>query len=182
LKFIRNAGRDRALDRLTAVHAGGLARVATAELSVFGVEAFGDAIGTAGAVRMICSPQDVIAAGLLGDVADRARRNSLAGRNSAERVASWLNQSEVRIASRRLPQSLITVDGANEGVALVGGCALTTDGLGLAPTQPLSLTQLAEREEVDGLIAWFEDQWRSLEGSGGDKERLVSLFTEVGLT
>lgn len=182
MKFIRNAGRDRALDRLTAVHAGGLARVATAELSVFGVEAFGDAIGTAGAVRMICSPQDVIAAGLLGDVADRARRNSLAGRNSAERVASWLNQSEVRIASRRLPQSLITVDGANEGVALVGGCALTTDGLGLAPTQPLSLTQLAEREEVDGLIAWFEDQWRSLEGRGGDKERLVSLFTEVGRT
>lgn len=179
MKFIRNAGGDRAIDRLTPTRADGVARIATAELSVFGVQALGKAIGTDGELRVISSPETAVAPGLLGEVADRARRNSLSARHAAMNATRWLSRGEVRLAPRRLPQSLVTVDGPETPMAMVGGCALTTDGLGLAPTQPLSLTQLAEGEEVSGLIAWFEDQWRSLEGSVEGKQRLDALFENI---
>ncbi|EAU56103.1 DNA-dependent ATPase, SNF2 family protein [Mariprofundus ferrooxydans PV-1] len=47
--------------------------------------------------------------------------------------------------------------------ALVGAVALTTDGLGLTPGNPLGLIQATESEdEAAQLSAWFEQQWQML--------------------
>ena len=159
-----------------------MARIVTAEMSVFGVDAFKGVVGSGGEVRLVCSPTDVVATTLLGDVADRSRRNGLGARYSARFAGDWLEGCSVRVAPRRLPQSLIVLEAARGQVGMVGGCALTTDGLGLAPSQPLTLTQLAEGDEVTGLASWFEDQWRSLESSTGGREALSGLLGEVSRT
>ncbi len=59
--------------------------------------------------------------------------------------------------------------------ALLGAVALTSDGLGLSPGNPLSLIQASETpEEANMLAQWFDAQWASLPDARHAKDRLLS--------
>ncbi len=96
-------------------------------------------------------------------------------------MSQWLESAQVRLASGRLPQSTIILqrDQDETSLAVTGACDLTTSGLGLAPPDPYSLTQLAEGNEARALSNWFEDQWRSLGERSEGREKLVEAFADL---
>lgn len=74
-----------------------------------------------------------------------------------------ITEAVVKIARLPLSQSLlIATDGNGQSSALVGNCALTTDGLRLAPQEQLGFVQQAENaDEIQMLIEWFDNQWKT---------------------
>lgn len=181
MKLIRNRGTDRTIDRLRAAGPVQAASISSAGLSLFGVGAFQSAVDRPGKIRLMLSSLDTIVPELLGASADRALRNRLVARSSAQAMSQWLESAQVRLASGRLPQSTIILqrDQDETSLAVTGACDLTTSGLGLAPPDPYSLTQLAEGNEARALSNWFEDQWRSLGERSEGREKLVEAFADL---
>lgn len=85
------------------------------------------------------------------------------------------------MAPGRLPQSTLIVDADGRGIsAMVGACALTTDGLGLTPADRLGIVQLAEDEdEIAMLGEWFDDQWQQLGPSADGQDQVRDVFAPV---
>ncbi len=64
--------------------------------------------------------------------------------------------------------------------ALLGAFAFTTDGLGLAPGNPLSLIQASENAEEAGLLSqWFDTQWSALDKATDAKATLVAELRRI---
>ena len=75
-----------------------------------------------------------------------------------------------------MPWSLRSADGHPQQVVL-GSFSFSTDGLGLAPTNPLNLVQASETTEETGRLSqWFEAQWSALAADPNTKPNLVSLL------
>jgi hypothetical protein len=103
---------------------------------------------------------------LLGVDADRRLRNGLGTPRLAQEFADWLKTSvHVRHSGRGVPQAAAVVRQSPESPthALLGAFGLTTDGLGLAPGNPLNLVQCSDTvDEAEAIAQWFDQQWAAL--------------------
>ena len=169
------------IERLRAGDGGRSVLAATADISLFGLLAFVDAVGGSSAERQLIA-RIADEAHLCNAESERPFRNRLSFRRHASEVSHWLRNAAVRGVGGRPPlQSAIILksDGASE--ALIGACALTGEGLGLAPQPALSLVQVADtRDEVEELNAWFRMHWETL-GPGADASAHVhDLLAGIG--
>lgn len=139
------------------------ADIATTNLSIFGFEALAERTAKAGQLRLLLDPSFSPTERLSGSRYDRIARNSLRARAIARAMLHAITEAVVKIARLPLSQSLlIATDGNGQSSALVGNCALTTDGLRLAPQEQLGFVQQAENaDEIQMLIEWFDNQWKT---------------------
>jgi SNF2 family DNA or RNA helicase len=179
VKIIRNSGGDRVFDAVQSkLSAGNRLDVATPTLSLFAFERLADKLASLAATRLIIPAGTDL--GLLGAEADRAARNRLQAQWLAARCAEWIaNKVECRSPSAFVPQGAVVIrDGEDRPLQSVSGAfALTTDGMGLTPGNPLSFIQASEtEEEARQLAAWFDSQWTSLgDRDCGHAQLLASL-------
>ena len=183
MRIVPNTGTDRVVDIVRPwLRPGNQVDFASRTLSLF---AFGELAGNltriAGA-RLVLPPDDN-ELDLLGSAADRAARNRLRGRWLASRCAAWIEKAtEVRKANGSVPQGAIVLrngDGRS-GQALIGSFSFSTDGLGLAPGNPLNLIQASETpEECERLGAWFDVQWSGLTEDDAAKAELVAALRRL---
>ncbi len=122
-------------------------------------------------------PQGLDAHALLGSQSDRAARNRLRSRWLTAQVHAWIrDRAAVRFAAGAIPQGALVLRGPPEEPVqtLHGAVALTSEGLGLAPGNPLNLIQASETPlEAAKLAAWFETQWGGLPDGASAKEGLL---------
>ena len=180
MKLIRNAGTDRVIDALRPeLKPGHRLDLVTPSLSLYAVEALLRELSHLAGARLLVPPPGVDLT-LLGADADRAARNRLDSRSLAKRCAEWIDRSaEVRRANGAVPQGAMVVRDAAAipQCALLGTLALTTDGLGMAPGNPLSLIQSSEnRVEAKLLSEWFEGQWATIASRSTDKQDLLEAL------
>ncbi len=179
MRIVPNTGADRVVDIVRPwLGTGNRVDLASRTLSLF---AFGELAGQlakmAGA-RLVLPPE-AAELDLLGTDADRAARNRLQTRWLAGQCADWVEKSaEVRKANGAVPQGAIVLrngDGRTRQ-ALIGSFSFSTDGLGLAPGNPLNLIQASETpEECKRLGVWFDSQWSGL--AGDDTAKLLTIDT-----
>ena len=151
----------------------------------FSLHAFGELaekLSRIANARLVLPPNDV-ELGLFGSDADRPARNRLQGRWLARRCADWIEKKvEVRRAGRPVPQAAIVLrngDGRPQQ-AVLGSFSFSTDGLGLAPGNPLNLIQASETaEESERLCQWFDAQWSALAAGDGAKAGVVGLLRSL---
>ena len=183
MRIVPNAGTDRVVDIVRPwLGASNRVDLVSSTLSLF---AFGELAGnlarTAGA-RLVLPPDEADLE-LLGSAADRAARNRLQGRWLAGHCSDWIeNAAEVRRANGMVPQGAIVLrngDGS-AGQALIGSFSFSTDGLGLAPGNPLNLIQASETpEECQRLGTWFDAQWSGLPGDDTAKSHLIAALRRL---
>lgn len=155
-------------------------RVATAAVSAFGIQAVLDGGRCLPAAKLLIPPPDTQVDAVAGGAADRADRNRLVLRGAAGRAIRWLDRIETRVAPGRLPQSTLIVEADVKATAMVGSCALTTDGLGLSPADRFGIVQLAENEgEIALLSEWFDDQWQALAPADAGSSPFHELFAPL---
>jgi len=183
MKIIRNTGTERVIDLVRPwLMPGNQLDVVTPSLSLF---AFSEVSGELSKLRnaRLVLPPDGSELELLGTLADRAARNRLQARWLARRCAEWIERRvEARRANGPVPQgAMVLRDGASAPKqALLGSFALTTDGLGITPGNPLSLIQASETTEEAGLLSsWFDSQWASLKAQDGDKQGLIDALRSL---
>ena len=198
MRLIKNIGTDRVLDCLQSrMRTRARLDAASDGLSLFAFDVLARLLAAAGPTRLLLSnvlpkvqkhgiahdaaPEtgaDPLARGLLGDDADRERRNGLQARGLAADLLHWLDRAaQVRMVPGRLPQAALIAEcaGSEEsGVAIVGDCSLTTRGLGLAPGNQFSLIQCSETEAERQMFAqWFEATWQAVGDDPSAKEKLL---------
>ena len=179
MKLISNTGTNRVIDALRqAVQSGATLDVASPALSLFAFSELRDLLSRAARSRLILPLDTDGDLSFLGSIADRPARNKLQAHWLARECAKWIREkAEVRSSSSPLPQSVYVVrhpDGIQSRV-LTGNCPLTTDGLGLAPGNQLSLIQCAETPEEVSLFAnWFESLWTAMPSTTRAIEQLLT--------
>jgi hypothetical protein len=181
MKFVSNAGTDRVLDLLRPwlKEDNGLDMVSPM-LSLFAfAEILGDAAKLAHARLVLPTTQmegnDELF--LLGSTKDRANRNKLQGPWLAHKLAVWLEQKgSIRQASGNIPQGALVLRDhrSNAQQAILGSFSFSTEGLGLTPSNPLSLIQASETPaEAQRLSQWFDAQWAGLKEQPAAKALLI---------
>lgn len=153
MKLVRNTGNDRVVDLIrSAMGEDKAVGIVSPQLSVFAFAELSQDLDRLTRCRLVLG-HDVDALGLLGSDADRSRRNQLQSRWLASQLARWLAaKTDLRRSIEPVPQSALVVhdhSGSPERT-LVGSFALTTDGLGLTPGNPLSIIQTSESPEEAG--------------------------------
>lgn len=155
MRLVRNAGSDRVLDVVrSAVSDRARLDAVTRVVSLFALNELSDGAGKFSRCRFVLPPpgSDL---GLLGSAADRAARNRLQTRWIASRAANWIRTSvEVRRAPSPVPQGTFVIRDSNSlpVQSLLGSVELSTEGLGLAPGNPLNLIQASETPEEAALL------------------------------
>ncbi len=183
MRIVPNTGTDRVVDIVRPwLRTGNRVDLASETLSLFAFgELAGNLVRLAGA-RLVL-PTDDTEIDLLGSGADRAARNRLQGRWLAGRCAAWIEKAtEVRRANGSVPQGAVVLRNGEgrAGQALLGSFSFSTDGLGLAPSNPLNLIQASETsEECERLGAWFDVQWSGLPEDNAAKLELVAALRRV---
>ena len=183
MRLIPNSGSDRVVDQVdTALGAAASADLAASMLSLHGFGALHDRKLMSPRTRLLVASDAQFAAALFGGVADRALRNRLGDRWFASLLGQWLASADVRTTGRALPQSTIVATGpdAKTMFAMVGDCSITSDGLGLAPSDRLGIVQLAETDDERAMLAgWFAEQWRSVSPDKAGVDALISRVAEA---
>ena len=179
MQILRNTGTERVLDAVgPALARGTRLDLASPALSLFAFEALDAELKAASGARVVL-PAPGADLALLGSEHDRAARNRLQTHALARRAADWLASAEVRRARGPIPQGTLVARDADgtPRLTVAGAFALSTDGLGLTPGNPLSLIQASESpEEAAALSAWFEAQWNALPR---DPEATQALVAEI---
>ena len=178
MKIIRNMGSDRVIDvlrpQLTDKRQCDLI---TPTISLFAFSELVHELVALDRCRIVLPPIGTDL-GILGSEADRAARNRLQTRWLARRFAQWIDsKADVRRAVGAVPLGAFVLrDGETRPLqALLGSLAFSTDGLGLAPGNPLSLVQSSETpEEAQLLSQWFDLQWSGLAANATAKAALLS--------
>ncbi len=183
MKFISNTGRNRVFDGIQNMLGDTEeAHVVTPSLSLFAWEAFRSSMAENASVKLVVPP-NLDGAALLGTAADRAARNRLDAPYLASKFANQLKvRVQVRGTQGKIPQGLVVaIDRTGEPTTgWLGALAITTDGLGLTPGNPLSLVQSSETsDEARTLAGWFEQQWNVLGPAGDCNSDLQSALTSI---
>ena len=180
MRIISNIGTDRVVDLIQPLlRPGNQIDVASEAMSLHAFGELARNLSRLAKTRLILPPAEAELS-LFGTEADRAARNRLQGRWLAERCAEWIeNAVEVRRAGRAVPQGAIVLrngQGTPEQ-ALIGSFSFSTDGLGLAPGNPLNLIQASETPEESALLCeWFDRQWSSMDANEVAKTGVVNLL------
>ena len=180
MRIVPNTGTDRVVDIVRPwLQTGRRIDLASGTLSLFAFAELAGSLGRLAGARLVLPP-DEKALDLLGSSADRAARNGLQARWIAGRCAAWIEQTaEVRRANGSVPQGAVVLRNGDGGAkqALLGSFSFSTDGLGLAPGNPLNLIQASETpEECERLGAWFDGQWVGLKEDSAAKHNLVEAL------
>ena len=183
MRIVSNTGTDRVIDLIRPwLRAGHRIDLASRTLSL---HAFGELAGNLARMaeaRLVLPPDDAELE-FLGTVADRAARNRLQGRWLAERCAAWMERTvELRRANGPVPQGAVVLRNGDgrPGQAVLGSFSFSTDGLGLAPGNPLNLIQASETpEEGNRLSEWFDVQWSAMPVDGAAKAGVVALLRSL---
>ena len=183
MKIVRNVGAERVIDLVRPrMLSGHQLDAVTPALSLF---AFAELITEA--VRLdkarLLLPQESVDLASLGSEADRASRNQLRTRWLAKRFSEWLAaKAEIRRAVGTVPQAALVLRDAQAKPqqVVLGSFALTTEGLGTTPGNPLSLIQASETAEESQLLSqWFDVQWAALQAQPEAKQRLIDSFESL---
>ncbi len=183
MRIVSNTGTDRVVDLIQPwLRPGHEIDLASEALSLHAFGELAEKLSRMAKARLILPPDDT-ALGLLGTDADRPARNRLRGRWLAGRCAEWVEKTvEVRRAGRPVPQGAVVLrngDGRAQQVVL-GSFSFSTDGLGLAPGNPLNLIQASETPEESGrLCEWFDGQWSALPRDDAAKAGVVDLLRSL---
>jgi hypothetical protein len=166
MKMLRNTGQERVVDVLRPLLPGAAQfDLATSRISLYAFAALAQELKAVQSARLIVSAE-LDPANLLGTDVDRPLRNGLGAPRLAEVFAAWLQASvQVRQAGGGVPQAAAVMRRSPNSAshALLGAFGLTTDGLGLAPGNPLSLVQCSDSaDEADAIAQWFDQQWVTL--------------------
>lgn len=178
MKLSQQNGGERVVDYIRKGLADGYSLDAvTPNLSLFAFEELSAELKKLAVTRMVL-PVGLINGQTLGTVADRSSRNQLRSRWLAQQMMAWLSKTtQVKFSTGPIPQGIFVIRDP-EGTArqsLMGSVALSTEGLGITPGNPLSLVQLSESHDEAKLIAeWFNAQWESLVSGGDDKTSLLN--------
>jgi SNF2 family DNA or RNA helicase len=180
MKIVANSGAERVIDRiLPYLQAGGRLDLVTGSLSLFAFAALIEKAFALQGARIVLPPESVDL-GILGTPADRAARNRLQCRWLAQQLILWIqNKTDVRRAAAAIPQGAFVVRGVEQEPleVLLGALALSTEGLGLIPGNPLNLIQASETPEEAALLSrWFEAQWVALAPDSGAKAALLQVL------
>ena len=183
MRIVSNSGTDRVIDLIRPwLRAGHRIDLASRTLSLHAFGELARNLARMAEARLVLPPDDAELE-LLGNVADRAARNRLQGRWLAERCAAWLERTvEVRRANGPVPQGAVVLRNGDgrPGQAVLGSFSFSTDGLGLAPGNPLNLIQASETpEEGNRLSEWFDVQWSALHADGAAKAGVVALLRSL---
>ena len=183
MRLVANTGTDRVVDViqpwLQPDHQMDLASES------FSLHAFGELaekLLRMAKVRLVLPP-DEAELSLFGSDGDRAARNRLQGRWLSSRCADWVEKTaDIRRADRPVPQGAVVLrngDGSPRH-AVLGSFSFSTDGLGLAPGNPLNLIQASESsEESERLSNWFDGQWSALADGATAKTAVVDLLRSL---
>jgi hypothetical protein len=185
MRLVHNTGNDRVVDLIRpALGAGREVDVLTPALSLFAFAELMPGLAGVRGGRLVIPPASAELA-LLGSSADRPARNRLRARWLARELTKWLeSKAEVRRAEAGIPQGAFVVrDRADQPLqALIGSLAVTTEGLGLAPGNPLSLIQASETPEEARLLSqWFDAQWSALPADASAKATLLEAVQRIGV-
>jgi hypothetical protein len=183
VKVIKNAGADRVIDLIRPLlRPGNRLDMVTPALSLFAFASVLDEFSGLSGARLVLPPEGTDL-GLLGIEGDRAARNRLQVRWIAGRLAGWLQDKvEVRRARGSVPQGAVVLRGANSSPeqVILGSFAFSTDGLGIAPGNPLSLIQASQTAEESLLLSqWFDTQWSALQGRPGEPNELLETVRSL---
>ena len=188
MKLVQNRGSDRAIDLLLPQLKGrqSLAFM-TPTFSLHAYAELREALARLDGSQLIL-PAEGQDLELQGGAADRAARNRLQTRWLANQCTDWLTgKVAIRRAPGRIPQGTAVMrDAAGIPTQVVmGSVALSTEGLGLTPGNPLNLTQASENAaEATMLAQWFDQQWRALPSDPASaetsKKTLLSELQHIG--
>lgn len=188
MKLIQNRGADRAVDLLVPhLQPGQALAFMTPTFSLPAYAELRDALTRLKGTQLIL-PGEGQDLEIQGGEGDRAARNRLQTRWLANQCAAWLQgQVEVRRAPGRIPQGtavLRNAQGTPEQV-IMGSVAMSTEGLGLTPGNPLSLTQASESAAEAAMLAqWFDQQWKTLpsatESADAARQALLDQLKSIG--
>ena len=183
MRIVSNTGTDRVVDLIQPwLQSGHQIDLASDAFSLHAFGELAEKLSRMANARLVLPPDDAELS-LFGSDADRAARNRLQGRWLARRCAEWIEKKvEVRRADRSVPQGAIVLrngDGLPQQ-AVLGSFSFSTDGLGLAPGNPLNLIQASESaEESERLRQWFDVQWSTLAVGDGAKTSVVDLLRSL---
>ena len=180
MRLVANTGTERVADLVQPwLRPGHQMDLASESLSLHAFGELAEKLLRMAGVRLVLPPEDA-QLNLFGSDADRAARNRLQGRWLARRCADWVEKTaEVRRADRPVPQGAVVLrDGdGSPRQAVLGSFSFSTDGLGLAPGNPLNLIQASETsQESERLGRWFDDQWAALADGAAAKTAVVDLL------
>ncbi len=166
MKIVGNTGTDRVIDLIRPhLRRGNQLDVVTPTFSLFAFAEMLEALSGLEKVHLVLPPEEAELAFLGGD-ADRAARNRLQARWLARRCAEWVRgKVELRRTRGSVPQGAAVMRNsqAHPQQVILGSFALSTDGLGITPGNPLSLIQASESaDEAAKLSQWFDMQWGAL--------------------
>ena len=183
MRIVPNAGTDRVIDSLTPwLQTGAMIDVITPELSLFAFAELRDELQHLTSSRVIL-PDEGTDLRLTGSAEDRGARNQLTTRWLAGQLAEWIEKRVQVLAARSaVAQGAVIARDADGDPrhAILGATPFTTDGLGVAPGNPLSLIQATvDPAESLAVARWFDAQWAGISGAGGDRARLLAELGEM---
>jgi hypothetical protein len=183
MRLIQNVGQDRVIDLLhERMKPDHQLDCASPALSLFAFSELTKSFAKLKKVQLIL-PASTESLALLGGEADRAARNQLIARSLARRCYEWLNAKvELKRASSVIPQGigLLRDPAGAPHQVVMGSFALTTDGLGLTPGNPMSLIQASESPAEAAMFApWFDNQWQTLTSRPSDKTELLDTLRDI---
>ncbi len=166
MKIVRNSGSERVIDLIRpGLKVGTQLDLITGALSLFAfAELLEDAFKLSKIRIVLPSKESDLA--VLGTGSDRAARNKLQSRWYALKLIQWLREkSQIRRAYGSIPQGTFVLrdESGQPTKVFLGSLAISTDGLGLTPGNPLSLIQASETLDEAALLShWFDAQWTGL--------------------
>lgn len=184
MRLLSNSGTDRIVDLIRRqLSPESQLDVVSPALSLFAFAEIQSTLSQIDRCRLLL-PNTTGGLEVFGSAADRGARNRLQTRWLANRFAQWLeDRVEVRSTGGPVPQGAFVLRDhvGRASQAMLGSLAFSTDGLGVAPGNPMSLIQATEAaEEAASIAQWFEDQWTAFAENGGAKAELIEALREVG--
>ena len=183
MKLVTNSANERVIDLVRPqIRTGHQFDVVTTAWSLFAFAELMEDLQRVDKARLLL-PQEGVDLAPFGTEADRRSRNQLRSQWLAKRCAGWLQvKAEVRRASGAVPQSTLVLrnEQGHPNQVILGSFAISTEGLGTTPGNPLSLIQVSETPEESRLLSqWFDTQWAALQSQPNAKKHLVEYFESL---
>ncbi len=184
MRFVKNVGTDRVVDHITpALSDSSFLDVLSPEISLFAFEHWICELRSLKTCRIVL-PQQEDLLHVLGKDTDRHLRNRLLARWLARQMLEWLNKTaEIRQSTQTIPQGILIARNRDKEPtqSLMGSFSFSTQGLGIAPGNPLALIQASDNHEEAKLMSeWFNAQWALHSGVIDNDATLRKALEKIG--